>query len=459
MIRLLALLLTAATLAVAADSSTGLGAGKPNVLFLFTDDQRADAIGAFNPAVNTPNIDTLVARGFTFTNAYVLGSNSPAVCSPSRNMLLSGRAYFRWANPPGAAKGPRNLAPADGPNFAVAFKDAGYQTYHHGKKGNTATAIQATFEINKYLANDEAERRNGEPGHEVTEQAVTFLRERTAAQEARPFFMYLAFGNPHDPRVAAEKYMVQYDRAKIPLPKNYLPQHPWDIGSNTIRDEKLAPWPRTEDEVRKHLHDYYAVMTCLDGYIGQILGTLRELGLEKNTLIIWSSDHGLAMGSHGLMGKQNVYDAGYKSPLIFAGPGVPHGRSPALCYLLDILPTAIDLVGGAAPKDIDGLSLRPVIAGQSKGARDSLFLSYLESQRAIRDERWKLILFPKIAKRQLFDLESDPDEVKNLAEDPAQADRIAALTAKLRDWQQRLGDTAPLKVENPAPAEFVPPTQ
>lgn len=434
-------------------------AEKPNVLFLFADDQRADAIGAFNPVVKTPNIDSLIARGFAFTNAYCLGANSGAVCTPSRNMLLSGRAYFRWAGTPEQMKATKNLAPADGPNFARAFKSAGYQTYHHGKKGNTATAIQATFEINKYLKNDEAERMSGEPGKEIADDAVTFLRQRAADMEPRPFFMYLAFGNPHDPRVAAEKYMAQYDRAKIPLPKNYRPQHPWDIGSNTVRDEKLAPWPRTEDEVRKHLHDYYAVMTCMDGYVGRILATLRELGLEKNTLIVWSSDHGLAMGSHGLMGKQAVYDATYKSPLIFAGPGVPHGKSDALCYLLDILPTAIDLAGGAGVKDIDGLSMRPVIEGKSKGVRDSLFLSYLDVQRAVRDERWKLILFPKIAKRELFDLASDPDETKNLAEDPAQAQRIAALTAKLRDWQQRLGDRAPLTVTNPAPAEFIPPKE
>ena len=447
--RLLSLLFcAAATLAVAAD--------KPNVLFLFADDQRADAVGAFNPAVKTPTLDSLVERGFAFTNAHCLGGNSPAICTPSRNMLLSGRAYFRWSGANGT-KGGKNLAPADGSNFAVAFKDAGYQTYHHGKKGNTATLIQATFEINKYLKNDEAERRSGEPGKEIAEEAITFLRERTAAKEARPFFMYLAFANPHDPRVALEKYMAQYDRAKIPLPRNYLPQHPWNIGSNTIRDEMLAPFPRTPDEIRKHLHDYYAVITCLDGYLGKILATVRELGLDQNTIVVFSADHGLALGSHGLMGKQNLYEDGMKAPLIFAGPGVAHGKSDAMCYLHDILPTAIDFAGGAAPKDIDGVSLKPVIDGKAKQVRDTLFLSYLDFQRAVRDERWKLIVYPKIAKRELFDLASDPDEMKNLADDPAQAPRIESLTGKLRDWQKHLGDTAPLQIEHPEPAEFIAP--
>jgi len=438
-----------ATLTVAAE--------KPNVLFLFADDQRADAIGAFNPAVKTPNIDSLVARGFAFTNAYCLGANIGAVCTPSRNMLLSGRAYFRWSEAPGGS--PKTLAPAEGPNFATAFKQAGYETYHHGKKGNTATPIQATFETNKYLKNDEAERMSGEPGKEIAEEAIAYLRERTAKKEARPFFMYLAFANPHDPRVANERYRRQYDEASIPLPKNFRAQHPWNIGSNTVRDEKLAPWPRTPERIRQELHDYYSVMTCLDGYIGKILATLKELGLDRNTIIVWSADHGLALGSHGLMGKQAVYDAMYKAPLIFAGPGISHGQSPALCYLLDILPTALDFAGGESPASIDGVSLRPVISGQKPAVRDALFLSYVDTQRAIRDPRWKLILFPKIAKRELYDLESDPDETKNLAEDPAQGKRIETLTTQLRDWQQRLGDKLPLTVDKPEPAEFVPPAQ
>lgn len=434
-------------------------AEKPNILFLFADDQRADAIGAFNPAVKTPNLDKLVKSGFAFTNAYCLGANIGAVCTPSRNMLMSGRAYFRWAATPEMAKASRNLAPANGTNLVTAFKSAGYQTYHHGKKGNTALAIQAGFEINKYLANDDAERRCGEPGKEIADDAITFLRERSAGGESRPFFMYLAFANPHDPKVASEQYLAQYDRKSIPLPKNYRPQHPWNIGSNTVRDEKLAPWPRTPEEIRKHLHEYYAVMTCLDSYVGKILSTVKELGLEKNTIVVWSADHGLALGSHGLMGKQAVYDATYKAPLIFSGPGIKPGRSDALCYLHDILPTALEYAGGELPKGIDAMSLRPVIEGRSKAVRDSLFLSYMDTQRAVRDDRWKLIIFPRIGKRELFDLEADPDEMRNLSEDPAEKERIAALTGKLVEWQKRLGDPAPLSVQAPEPAAFIPPTE
>jgi arylsulfatase A-like enzyme len=423
---------------------------KPNILFLFTDDMRGDCIGALgHPVVKTPNIDTLVKRGMTFDNAFCLGANTGAVCTPSRNMLLSGRTYFRWKGRP--------LAPADGPNLPVAMKGAGYETWHLGKKGNTATNIQATFEHNNYIHDDQGERRNGEPGRDYVDGAIKFLTQER--DKTRPFFMYLAFGNPHDPRVAAEPYLKLYDRDAIPLPENYAAQHPWNIGSNTVRDELLAPFPRTPDVVRQHLHEYYAVISCMDGHIGRLLATLKSLELEDNTIIVFSSDHGLGMGSHGLFGKQNVYDDGFRAPLVFAGPGIPQGRTKALCYLMDIMPTICDLAGATKPQGMDALSLAPVLNGKEDSVRDVLFLSYTDTQRAIREERWKLIRFPQIDKTQLFDLSDDPGEVNDLATQPEQAERVEAMMKKLMALQKEVGDDAPLKVDSPAVAEFIPPTE
>ena len=430
---------------------------RPNVLFLFADDMRADSIAALgNPTVKTPNLDALVKRGFAMRNAYCLGGNSAAVCTPSRNMLLSGKAFFRWKDfaPPNNPKQKGAIAPGDGPNFPLSMKDAGYFTYHHGKKGNTAPLIQAKFDVNKYLANDEAERRSGEPGQEIVDDAITFLRERPA--DAKPFFMYLAFGNPHDPRVAAQKYIDQYDRESIPLPKNYRPVHPFDNGEMTVRDEKLLPWPRTEADVRRTLHEYYATITALDFHIGRLLESLRQSGQLDNTIVLFSADQGVAVGSHGLLGKQNLYDAGMKAPLIFAGPGIPHGESQALMYLLDIYPTVCDLVGAAPPDGIDGLSFKPVITGESKSKRRELFLSYLGIQRAIRDERWKLIRYPQVNVTQLFDLQADPDEMHNLADDPVQRDRVKLMLARLAEQQSVWGDHTPLTVPNPKPSAWSP---
>ncbi|MBI5772984.1 MAG: sulfatase-like hydrolase/transferase [Verrucomicrobia bacterium] len=433
-------------------------AAKPNVLFLFADDMRADSVAALgNPVVKTPNLDSIARRGFVFNNAYCLGGNSPAVCTPSRNMMLSGNAFFRWKDfqPPTGAKG--SISPGDGPNFPLTMQAAGYETYHHGKRGNTATLIQAKFEHSKYLQNDTAERESGEPGKEIADAASAFIKGESR-DKARPFFMYLAFGNPHDPRVAAKKYLDQYDRAKIPLMKNYKPVHPFDNGEMTVRDEQLSPWPRTEDEIRKTLHEYYATITAMDFHIGRILQALKDGGQFDNTLILFSADQGIAVGSHGLLGKQNLYDAGMKSPLFFAGPGIPKGRSDALVYLLDIYPTVADFVDAPTPAGIDGRSFKPVIAGAAKAAREELFFAYRHVQRAWRDDRWKIIRYPEVNVTQLFDLRNDPDEVNNLAGKPEHAARTAELLAKLNAAQPKFGDDLPLTVANPKPAAWTPPS-
>ncbi len=428
------------------DSAKAANDRKSNVLFLFTDDQRPDGVAALgNPRLKTPTLDSLAQRGLVFRNAYNLGSNSPAVCQPSRNMLLSGRAYFRWEG---------RLAPADQPNFPSALKNAGYFTYHHGKKGNTALLIQEQFEINKYV-DEKQDRESGEPGKQIVDEAIAFLENK---RDDRPFFMYLAFSHPHDPRIAAPRYLDEYSTESIPLPANYLPRHPFDNGEMIVRDELLAPWPRTPQVIRRHLHDYYAVITGLDYHIGRLLDTLKTLGIAEHTIVIFSSDNGLAVGSHGLMGKQSLYEHSAKIPLIIAGPDIRPGHSDALVYLLDLFPTVCDLTGVTVPPGLDGKSLKPVIQGRQEQVRDTLFLAYREVQRAVRDERWKLIRYPHINKTQLFDLREDPNEMRDLSEDPTQVQRVESLFARLGDWQKELGDTAPLTSPNPQNPTFTPPT-
>jgi arylsulfatase A-like enzyme len=351
-------------------------------------------------------------------------------------MQLSGRAYFRWQGP---------QAQPDMPNLPTSMKAAGYETYHHGKRGNTSPAIQALFDHDKYTQ-DQKDRTSGEPCQTIVVEAIGFLKNRS---QEKPVFMYLAFANPHDERVAADKYMRLYERDKIPLPKNYKPLHPFNNGEQFVRDELLAPFPRTEDEVRKHLHDYYAVISGMDFHIGQFFAALKELGMYDNTIFIYSADHGLAIGSHGLFGKQNLYEAGMKPPLIFAGPGIPHGESNALVYLLDIFPTVCDLVATEIPSGLDGKSLKPIIEGKQSSVRETLFLAYRDVQRALRDERYKLIRYPQVNVTQLFDLQNDPDELNNLADKREQADRLARLTAEMERRQKQLGDRAPLVVEKP----------
>jgi arylsulfatase A-like enzyme len=146
-----------------------------------------------------------------------------------------------------------------------------------------------------------------------------------------------------------------------------------------------------------------------------------------------------------------------KVPLVFAGPGVPHGGSDALVYLLDVYPTLCDLVGAKIPAGLDGASFAGVLAGKTQTARRELFFAYRDVQRALRDDRWKLIRYPQVDVTQLFDLRADPDEIHDLAADPAQAPRVKDMLSGLAAEQQKFGDSLPLTVEHPKPAAWRPP--
>lgn len=422
---------------------------KPNVIFILADDLRTDAIGALgNDVVQTPNFDRLASNAFVFKNTYCFGSNSPAVCQPSRNMILSGNSYFRW-------KGERN-APAAGPSFPRSMANAGYETFQVSKSGNIAVELQKQFQTSHYL-NDEQERTSGTPGKKVVDLALGWLENRKAND--LPYFMYLAFEAPHDPRVAADNFRKRYTGKKIPLPANYLPVHPFDNGEMTIRDEKLAPWPRTKTEINRHLLDYYSVITGLDAQIGRLTDELKARGEYDRTIFIVSSDHGLAIGSHGLMGKQSLYDHSMKSPLFFTGPGISKGSSDALVYLLDIFPTVVELVGSSPPSQIDGQSLVPIIQDSNKVVRDDLFLAYRDVQRAIIADGFKLIQYPKINRTQLFDLVHDPDELNDLSTNMNQSMHIESMMKLLKKRQNDFDDDVPLRSTNPASDVFAPPVQ
>ena len=408
---------------------------RPNVLFIYTDDQREDTIAALgNPHIKTPHLDQVVKTGTVFTHAYCMGGFSGAVCLPARMMTLRGRSWF-------AVRGLQG----DFPTFPKTMKQAGYVTYHIGKRGNTDQRVHKQFDHSTYV------QRGPEPGKPLVDRAIAHLRQH---DRSKPFFLYLAGPAPHDPRVAPREYMDLYDPEKIPLPPNYLPHHPFDNGEMFIRDEKLAPWPRTESEIRRHLRDYYAMISHLDAQLGRIFQTLKDLGLYSNTLIVFSADQGIAVGSHGLMGKQNLYEGSMGVPLVFRGPGIPEGKTvDVFAYGFDVFPTVCDLVGAPMPKGLDGKSLAPVIRGEKGAVRDTVFLGYKDLQRAVRRGPWKLIRYPHVDVTQLFNLEDDPHETKDLAADPAHADRMKALLAMMAEQQKLFGDEAPLTVPKPKPAK------
>jgi arylsulfatase A-like enzyme len=421
--------------------STTDGKSQPNILLILADDHRWDTIAALgNSEIHTPNLDRLVARGFTFNNAYCMGSMIGAVCLPSRTMLITGRSLWRIPNTPHPA-----VTPAGVHVLPTLLGQAGYVTFHTGKAGNVCRFGNAAF-----ATNIETDGRTARSATEHADNAIAFL----AKHEARkPFFLYLAPQVPHDPRLAPPEFARLYDPTKLTLSKNFMPRHPFDNGELAVRDELLSPIPRSPDAMRRELAEYYATITHLDHEVGRVLHALSERGLAENTVVIYSSDQGLAVGGrHGLMGKQNLYEH-IKPPLLVAGPGVRHGRSDSLVYLFDLFPTICDFAGVPTPTEVEGLSLLPVIRGESPRVRDRLFGAYRDCQRMIRDERWKLIKYNAAGEKhtQLFDLRDDADEIRNLADEP----RFAAERSRLERWldeaREQFGDPIDFNAVRSAP--------
>ena len=434
-------------------------AGQPNILFILADDQRTDTIGAFgNPNIDTPAIDSLVRDGFSFRRNYCMGSMHGAVCQPSRAMIMSGQAYFRLE---------MNLEGTT--TFPERLRAQGYSTFITGKWHNDRPAVVRSFEQGASImmggmSNHEAvpivdisedgelinKRRGDTFSSELfVDAAIAFLERRDTE---KPFLAYVSLTSPHDPRQPPLEYRKPYYERNLPLPDNFLPQHPFDNGRLIVRDENLAPWPRTPEVVRDQLAEYYGMITHMDVHIGRLLATLDALDLRENTIIVYAADHGLAIGSHGLLGKQSVYEHSMGAPLIISGPGIPKGGSTqALTYLYDIFPTVFDCIGVPPVEAIDGKSLRGLWEDPKASVRDSVFLAYEDLQRALVEDRYKLIRYPKIDHTQLFDLREDPSELQNLADDPDYSERVARMLGDLRKWQSQVGDTAPITVTNPKP--------
>ena len=449
---------------------------KPNILFLFADDFTYDAISALGRTdIETPNLDKLARRGTIFTNAYNMGSWSGAVCVASRNMLLTGRSVWR------AEKVASNTqAESDaGRLWPQLLKQVGYDTYMTGKWHIQAKA-ESAFDVVKHVRPgmpatvEESYNRplSGKPDSwsssdkslggfweggkhwsEVgADDAISFLAE--AKNKSNPFFMYVAFNAPHDPRQAPQEFLDKYPVDRMKLPVSYLTGYPYAslIGCGpSLRDEKLAPFPRTEEAVKVHRREYYALITHLDTQIGRIMKALEDTGKADNTWIVFTADHGLAVGKHGLFGKQNMYDHSIRVPYIVVGPKAKAGeRNSAAIYLQDVMATSLELAGAKKPESCEFNSFLPLLDGRQKATNyPAVYGAYLELQRCVTHDQWKLIVYPKAGAIRLYNLASDPDEMKDLASDPSQMDRIRQLFQKLLELQTQYADSLDLKATFP----------
>ena len=437
---------------------TATAAKRPNVLFIFTDDQRPDTFGALgNPDVKTPNMDRIINSGFVFNRAYIQGSMTFATCLPSRAMIMSGKPLFR---------APLQLD--SGVLMPQVFQKSGYRTFATGKWHNGESSFEKCFDeaeavffggaarthinvpVNRMIAGLMVPYDAGETFSTdlFADAAIEFIEGQS--EKEQPFFCYIPFTAPHSPVTPPGKWATMYDPDKITLPPNHAALRPDLVdqqqgasrrgggrGGRGRQGGDVSP----VDRAKQRYAAYYGLISHLDHHIGRVLDTLKKTGQAENTIILFATDHGMSMDSHGQSGKHNAYEHTSRVQMVASGAGVPKGSSDALVYLYDIYPTLCGLTGLPIPDEVEGKSLAKVIHGKQAKVRDHLFTAYMDDQRTIRDDRWKLFYRSKEDRAALYDLKNDPHELNDLAAKPENKDRIAKLKVELAKAQQLYGDT------------------
>ncbi len=451
---------------------------RPNVLFILTDDQRYGTISALgNPEIHTPNLDRIAARGTAFTNAYIPGGTTGAVCMPSRAMLNSGRSLFHLC-------GNGESIPPEHPTIAECFRAGGYHTYETGKWHNGTEAFARSFSdgeniffggmwdhwnvpVNHFHPDGKYEKMidfnpDFSSGSKATVQVraehinagvhSTELFASTAADFIRtytddaPFYLYLSTLAPHDPRTVPARFREMYRPEDITLPPNFAEMPVVNCGwSNRGRDEVTEAYPRRPEAIRQHICDYYAMISHIDEQVGVVLDALEQTGRLEDTVIVFCGDNGLAIGQHGLMGKQNIYEHSVHVPLLLAGPGIPAGETrEQFIYLFDLFPTLCALCGLDIPASVDGLDFTPVLRDPSLVLRPALYFAFQARIRGVRDERYKLIEYrtETLKLTQLFDLKLDPWERHNFFDIASYEEITERLRARMFAFRDEWADEA-----------------
>lgn len=447
---------------------------RPNFLFIIVDDQSPFDLKVYdsNSSLETPNIDRLAADGMVFDGAYHMGSFSGAVCTPSRHMVMTGRTVWHLPLGPGKETCPPNYERF---SMAAVFNEAGYDTMRTCKRGNSYAAANAQFQVVR-----DASKRGGTPETGSAwhgEQVLDYLNQRDAENDEDPFLIYFGFSHPHDTRDGTPELLKKYgavnhkDKNHVPaahpdqpsLPVNYLAQHPFHHGHPGLRDEVNVSgvWERRDEQtIRNELGREFACDEYIDIQIGRVLEKLESMGELDNTYVIYTADHGIAIGRHGLQGKQNLYEHTWRVPYIVKGPGIEAGtRTQGNIYLLDSLSTLCDLASIEPPASIEGKSFVPVLKQQKETVRDVLYGVYnggtKPGMRSVKRGDWKLIKYDvmdgAVRETQLFNLQANPHEfisehgkndatLTDLAENPEYADKLAEMEALLLSEMRRLDD-------------------
>ena len=443
-------------------------AEKPNIVFIMADDMAYETIGAFKQLdIDTPNLDKLVKQGTSFKNAYNMGSYSPAVCLASRAMLVTGKSLWD------AERADYKQIVENQESWPLQMKKAGYDTYISGKwhiESETEKHFDHSAHIragmpetlassyNRPLSPEDYEKgwkpwdtnlggfwKGGKHWSVVTaDDSVDFIEK--SSKKDNPFFLYLSFNAPHDPRQAPKEYIDQYPLDRVTIPESFQPEHPFanQLCGKKLRDERLMPYPRTEYAVKVNRQEYFAIISHLDAQIGRILTALEASGKMDNTYIFFTSDHGLAVGHHGLCGKQNLYEHSLRVPFMVVGPNIPKEKViDTPIYYQDIAPTTIALTGSKAPDSYYYKNILPLIEDPSKPHHKVILGAYMNRQQSIMKDGWKLIFISRANTYELYNLNKDPSELKDLSQDAAHAGKKQELITLLGVEHAKLNPPVP----------------
>ena len=466
---------------------------RPNILFIVVDDQSPFDLKVYDQqsSLETPVIDSLAAEGMVFDAAHHMGAWAGGVCTPSRHMIMSGRSVWHIPDKPKMGRNPLQAnpkyVPTDLPDYTMAavFNAAGYDTMRTCKRGNSYAAANSIFTVVHDATKRGGTDDTGSAWH--AEQVLEYLKQRKSTKDTDPFLIYFGFSHPHDVRDGKPELLAKYgainhsDKNTLPpahpkqpkLPINYLPAHPFDNTDMNVRDEVnvRGVWRnRDERTIRNELGREFACSENIDIQIGRVLEELKVMGELDNTYVFYTADHGMAIGRHGLQGKQNLYEHTWRVPFIAKGPGIQSGtRVPGNIYLLDVLATMCDLAQIQIPSTSEGLSLKPILEGKKDRLRDTLYGVYCGGEkpgmRSVKRGDWKLIKYESnksgVSETQLFNLSENPNELLgehhdpqvsalignhpnadqvNLASDPSYADKLDEMETLLLTEMEKHDD-------------------
>jgi len=444
----------------------------PNILYIMADDHAAHALSCYGSKINqTPNLDRLAKEGVRFENAFVTN----ALCGPSRACLLTGKYSHMNGFLDNAPSTKFNGAQQTFPKLLQA---ANYSTAVFGKwhLGTDPTGFnhwdilqgQGVYFNPVFFTNGKKNTVKGYVTDVITDKVIEHIEK---LDKSKPFTVLYHHKAPHRAWNPDEKHAKMYEDKDIPLPETF-----WDDYKNrgtaakdqdmtvaktlTRGDLKMDPPAGLEGEklvewkYQRYIKDYLRVVAALDDNVGRVLDYLDKSGLAQNTIVVYTSDNGFFLGDHGWFDKRFMYEQSLRVPLIIRYPGhtKPGTTAKELVTNVDFAPTFLDYAGVKIPEDMQGRSLKPILEGQAPTDwRTSVYYHYYEFPQphhvhphyGLRTDRYKLMFFTDLNEWELYDLQKDPNEMKNVYLAPDYSEVRDKLTKELEKTRKDLKDTTP----------------